>query len=55
MEPSEEHRAKASRRPFGLSELAIWSLGILLAVVLRFSLFDFESGDYAGPLSSWYG
>ena len=54
MEPSAEHRAKASRRPFGLSELAIWSLGILLAVVLRFSLFDFESVDYRGALSSWY-
>ena len=54
MEPSEEHRAKASRRPFGLSELAIWSLGILLAVVLRFSLFDFESVDYRGAVSPWY-
>ncbi len=54
MEPSEEHPVKASRRRFEPSDLAIWGIGIVLAVILRLSLFDFESNDYKYALSYWY-
>lgn len=54
MQPPEERAEKASRRPFGLSDVAIWGVGIFLAVILRLSLFDFESNDYKYALSYWY-
>lgn len=54
MEPSEECSAKVSRRPFEPYDLAIWGVGIFLAVILRLSVFDFESGDYRLYLSRWY-
>jgi Gpi18-like mannosyltransferase len=54
VEPSEEHPANISRRPFKPSDLAIWGIGVFLAVILRLSLFGFESGDYIGHFSPWY-
>jgi Gpi18-like mannosyltransferase len=54
MEPSEEHLAKVSRQPFEPGVLIALGLGILLAMALRLSLFDFESEDYRGALSPWY-
>ena len=45
---------KASRCPVDPATLAILGLGSFLAVILRLSLFDFESGDYHRFLSSWY-
>lgn len=54
MKSSEEHLAKASRRRFEPADLAIWVVGIFLAVILRLSLFDFESEDYSIYLGPWY-
>ena len=46
MGTSEEHPANDSRRPLEPSVLATWGIGIILAVILRLGLFDFESQDY---------
>jgi Gpi18-like mannosyltransferase len=58
VEPSKEYLVKVPRRPFGGSLepgiLIILSLGIFLSIVLRLSLFDFESVDYRIFLSPWY-
>ena len=49
-----KHLAKSSRYPLELSSLVVLGLGTFLALALRFSLFDFESGDYRWALSRWY-
>lgn len=54
MEPSEEHPTKVSRHPLEPGVLVVLGVGIVLAMALRFSLFDFESGDYRIYLSPWY-
>jgi Gpi18-like mannosyltransferase len=35
-------------------DLILWSIGLALAVSLRFTLFKFESGDYVSHLEKWY-
>jgi Gpi18-like mannosyltransferase len=54
MEPSERRLMKVLSRPFEPGILVVLSLGILLAITLRLSLFDFESVDYRIFLSPWY-
>jgi Gpi18-like mannosyltransferase len=54
MEPSEKHLVKASRPHFDSGVLVVLGLGILLALALRFSLFDFESVDYLVYFGPWY-
>src|SRR5918998_196022 len=53
MGSSEVHPAKTSRS-FELIDLLIWGVGIFLAAVLRFSLFNFETNDYTRFISPWY-
>ena len=54
MEPYEEHPANVSRRPFEPRVVLVLGLGVFLAMILRFSLFDFESGDYRVYYGAWY-
>ena len=54
MEPSEEHLVKVSGRPFEPGVLLVLGLVSFLALVVRLSLFDFESSDLSGALSPWY-
>jgi Gpi18-like mannosyltransferase len=58
VEPSKERLVKVPRHPVGhpleSGVLLILSLGILLSIVLRLGLFDFESVDYREFLSPWY-
>jgi Gpi18-like mannosyltransferase len=35
-------------------DLVLWSIGLALAVALRFTLFQFQSGDYVSHLGNWY-
>jgi Gpi18-like mannosyltransferase len=45
---------KVSQRPFESGIVVILGFGIFLVMILRFSSFDFESGDYHIYLSPWY-
>jgi hypothetical protein len=54
MEPFEKHMAKISRRHFEPGVPVVLGVGILLAIALRLSLFDFTSADYHRFLSPWY-
>ena len=51
---STKRLTQGSRQPFEPTYIAIWGVGICLAIALRLSLFTFESGDYTNFFSRWY-
>src|SRR5215212_3456498 len=45
---------KGSQRSFNPGVLVVLGLGIFVSIIVRLSLFDFQSGDYVIFLSRWY-
>lgn len=49
-----EETIRDTLRNFSAEELMLFGAGLVIAVLVRVSLFDFQSGDYVSHMTNWY-
>jgi Gpi18-like mannosyltransferase len=54
MASSQNRLSKISSQINGFEDAIWWTIGLALALALRLSLFQFQSGDYVACLAVWY-